>query len=86
MAENKYLKPSEVAKRLRLSLKSVYRLLADGAIVGVRRGKRGNWLITAAAADAYLTTPRGPAPPPTAEAQRQHNEAVERLRANGYDV
>lgn len=81
-----YLTPAEVAARLRLSLRSVYRSLADGSIVGVRRGgKRGHWLVTEAAADAYLVSSRGPAPlPPTLAAQAEHNRAMERLRANGY--
>lgn len=84
--EKDYLTPCEVATRLRLSVRSVYRLLNDGSMAGVRRGKRGNWLVTPAAADAYLQAPRGPAPPPTAEAQRRHEEAMAQLRASGYKV
>lgn len=84
MEDREYLTPREVANRLRLSLRSVYRLLAEGKIAGVRRGERGCWLITPAAADAYLTSPRGPAPVPTAEGQRMHEAAMERLKAMGY--
>ena len=86
MEEKDYLTPAEVAKRLRLSLRSTYRLLVSGKIQGVRRGKRGNWLVTPAAADAYLTRPRGPAVTPTREAQREHERAVEALRARGYAI
>lgn len=86
--EPDYLTAAEVAKRLRLSLRSTYRLLAEGKIVGVRRGERGCWLVTAEAADAYLTVPKGPAatPPPTREAQRRHAEALAGLRESGYAV
>lgn len=84
--ERDYLTPREVAARLRLSLRSTYRLLAQGAIVGVRRGKRGGWLVTPANADAYLVAPRGPAPLPTKEAQRLHEEALQNLRQAGYRI
>lgn len=84
--EKDYLTPREVAQRLRLSLRSTYRLLSEGKIVGVRRGERGCWLISPAAADAYLVAPRGAAVLPTAEGQRQHERAIEQLRAAGYAV
>lgn len=82
--EPDYLTPREVAKRLRLSLRSVYRLLAGGRIAAFRRGERGGWLIAPEAADAYLAAPRGPAL--TASAREDHERAMARLRANGYAV
>lgn len=84
--EKDYLTVREVAERLRLSLRSTYRLLASGRIVGQRRGERGGWLIRAEDADAYLTTPRGPAqtPRPAGAAARDHEKAMGELRAKGY--
>lgn len=82
--ERDYLTPREVAARLRLSLRSTYRLLAEGKIVGVRRGKRGAWLITPAAADAYLVVPTPVVP--TVQGQRQHEAAMAQLREAGYAV
>ena len=85
--EKDYLTPREVAERLRLSLRSTYRLLAEGKIVGVRRGKRGHWMVSPAAADAFLESPETTTPvPPTREAQRAHEAALAELRAAGYPV
>jgi excisionase family DNA binding protein len=79
-----YLTPAEVAARLRLSIRSVYRLLTSGRIASVRRGERGHYLVTPAAADAFLQAPRGPAVQPTRQAQQEHEAALEKLRAVGY--
>lgn len=79
-----YLTAAEVAKRLRLSLRSIYRLLVSGQIEGLRRGERGAWLILPEAADAYLTSARGPAR--TASAKGRQDAAMARLEAAGYDV
>lgn len=73
-----YLRPAEVAKLLRMSLDSVYRLLADGKLAGVRRGEGGGWLIARSAVDDYLVRPRGPAVTPSAEAERERRELVRR--------
>ncbi len=81
-----YLTPREVAARLRLSLRSIYRLLAGGKIVGLRRGEHGAWLIRPEDADAFLVAPRGPVQVPSAAARREHERAVEQLRAAGYRV
>ncbi len=83
-----YLTAAEVAKKLRLSMDTVYRLLADGKIRGVRRGERGGWLVEPAAIAEYLTRPRGVPvmPPADVERLRRGEAAAEELRARGYKI
>lgn len=82
MEGNDYLRPSEVAKRLRLHVRSVYRLLAQGKLAGLRRGAGGGWLVPREAVEGYLVAGRGPAPL-TASAREDYHASMARLRAKG---
>ncbi len=88
MSELKYLTAGEAAQRLRLHVDSLYRLLSDGRLAGARRGERGRWLITEADVQAYLSRPKGAAPPPPGEAERVKRAAgaAERLAAKGMKI
>lgn len=45
---------AQVAKRLKLHPRTVYRMLADGALPATKRGRRrGLWVVTAAAVERW---------------------------------
>ena len=53
MADEEYLNPEEVAKKLRIHERTVRRLLTEGKLPGIRIGAR-KWRVSADALKVYM--------------------------------